>query len=673
MSSPLRGGGSSSSRRGVNAARGRKRLRESSGQSRASGSEHSGTQAPSRDVGNQQSTTHETTATTAQDLATSIPRVTPSLQFPLDAPVQHNSQSMDLISRLQVELSEVKAERDAALLAVNTYKEKFTTMEQQFHTEKLNNKILLLKIENSEEQLKNLKQERDGLTRLNIDLKDTVGSKQNHRYRFMDRLMRTLDDKFVSLALVVDSKILRWAQAETMEVKFTVESVKQREWAGRMVKVSEYGIQQGDTSNNQSYKFIPVLVPEVISCLDVFYIRSFNSIEAVLVRLTKDVLKEEAWKSFIENQSLVTNAVSSISTDKTMISRVKQSLSDSISNKKRAVRDELFCLLKYFALKSSHDRRKDKPLFTKAEEIRKAQTKLLPLGMDGKPNLSTWRMKTIDCLTSDSSVHPILEGRDFRKDDPEEYDDGREKTEEDKIYCFTSLGILSNSIAFNIWVLFLGYNPYEDEDNVTEVSFFNIPRLDAWIATTVQLLEVNEQRGGGRQKNYNIRFAENMKLATFSLINQIYLFAKYWLPEELIVPTTVPGDDFKHHVLKGVDREGTIVLHSERNKTFYIALTSEWFHDYISKNCGVVRDCFVAMVSRNWKSIIPITMENNGILSNGLPADASGDYEYDYEDEDDEVEPPAPPPDAPEIMDDTPAREDVDPLPLPHTGHNQEN
>ena len=524
MSSSSRHGGSSGSRRGSLgsfASRGRKRLRQSTERPHSSRSEDS---SPSG-LDSQNINDPESTTPTAQVSGRTVPGVPESLQIPIHEQNKHSSHSLELISRLQIELTEVKAELDATLKTANAFKEKFTTMEQQFHTEKINNKILVLKVEKNEEEIQDLKQEREGLMRLNKELKDSVGPRQNHRYKFMDRLMGTLDDKFVSLALVVDSKILRWAQAETMEVKCTVDSAKERQWEGRMVKVTDYGIQHGDPSANSSYKFIPTLVPEVISCLDVFYIRSFSSIESVLAGLTKEVLKEEAWKGFTSNGSLVSNAVSSICTDKTMVSRVKQSLSDSISNKKRAVRDELFCLLKYFALKSSHDRRKDKPLFTKSEEILKAQSKLLHQGLDGRPDLSTWRTKPIDFLSSDSSVHPILEGREFRKDNPEEYEDGREKAEEDKKYCYTSMGILTNSIAFNVWILFLGYNPYEDEDNVTEVSFFNIPRVDAWIATTVQLLEVNEKRGGGRQKIYINSFSDNMKLATFSLINQIYHFA----------------------------------------------------------------------------------------------------------------------------------------------------
>ena len=655
MSSSSRGAGSTSSRRGTVRHRGLKRSRHSSAPTRPAGSDDSSTPRPLQGITGQAPTSTIQTSTRSGAAAAD------TLSQPTNNQEQHSSVTMEQFARLQVELTEVKAELDAALVAVNDYKEKYNTMEQQFHHEKLTNKILVVKVKNCEEEIINIKQERDGLTRLNKELKETVGPKQNHRYKFMDRLMGTLDDKFVPLALIVDSKILRWAQAETMEIKCAVEDTKQRQWEGRMVKVSEHGIKYGDDSSNFGYLYIPTLVPEVISCLDVFYIRSFSSIENVLAQLTKEVLEQEEWSGFNSNQTQASNAIASISTDKTMVSRVKQSLSDSISNRKRAVRDELFCLLKYFSLKSSHDRRKDKPLFSKQEEILKAQSKLLQIGSDGQINLSTWRTKVIQDLTSDSSVHPILDGRDFRHDDPVQYEDDREITEQDKSYCYTSLGIFRNNISFNIWILFLGYNPYEDEDNVTEVSFFNIPRLDAWIATTIQLLEISEQRGGGRQKHYNNTFAQNMKLATFSLIDQIYHFAKYWLPDELTVPTTVPGDDFKYHILNSVQREGTIVLHSERNKTYYIALTSGWFTSYISQNCGVIRDCFVAMVSRDWKNIIPITKDNNGILPNDNSAGANIEVQYE-EDEEDEEHPPLPPL-PPEGSHDTPAPMHVDPLP----------
>ena len=328
------------------------------------------------------------------------------------------------------------------------------------------------------------------------------------------------------------------------------------------------------------------------------------------------------------------------------------------------MRDEFFSLLRYHSLKSCHDRRKETLIFSKVEEISKAKAKILPLDQDNNHDLSTWRTRPVHSLSSDGTVHPILVGREFREDKPEEYEDDtdttRDKTAEDREYCFTSLGIFTNSIAFNLWTLFIGFDPYESEDSITEVSFFTIPRLDAWIATIVQLLEENEKRGGGRQKNYSTHLAINMKRATFNLIDNIFEFAKYWIPGELTIPDSVPEGDFKNYVLHGVEREGTVVLHSERNRTYYIALTASWFTDYISSHCGFVRDCFIAMVARDWRSIIPISEENNGVLDNSPNGP-------NYEDDDEITDPPVPSSCVyqEDEEDDTPGCMEVDSLPGP--------
>ena len=569
-------------------------------------------------------------------------------------------------STLTMQLAAARAERDNAVTSFNDYKEKYNKMEQLYHNEKLTNKILLKKIEKNEEDINVLQQERDGLARLNADLKVSMSPKQNNRFKFLERISKTMEDKFVSLAVVVDTRILKWAQMETMEIFQDADDVKHRNWDGRMTKVPKYGLPSQGESGTTSFQFVPLLVSEVISSMDVFYLRSYSSVESVLAALTTDVLKEEAWYTFGRSPQLVSDAVTAVSTDKTMISRVKQSLTDTVSNRKRSVRDELFCMLRYYSLKSSHDRRTDKPIFSKVEEISKAQSKLLPQEDGDNPDLTAWRTRSLQSLSSDGIIHPTLVGRDFREDKPEEYDDDRDnirdKTAEDREYCFTSLGIFTNSIGFNLWSIFIGFDPYESDTTVTEVSFFTIPRLDAWIATTIQLLEENEKRGGGRQKKYNINFTSNMKLATYSLITTIYNFTKYWIPSELTIPHEVPGGDYKDYVLNKVEREGTILLYSERTRTYYIALTATWFRDYISSNCGVIHDCFIAMVARDWKSIIPISKENCGVLVDDDNGPDNPEYIDDDNDDDKEDDPPAPPTiDYQE--DNITSRMDVDPLP----------
>ena len=79
------------------------------------------------------------------------------------------------------------------------------------------------------------------------------------------------------------------------------------------------------------------------------------------------------------------------------------------------------------------------------------------------------------------------------------------------------------------------------------------------------------------------------------------------------------------------------------------------------------------MVSRDWKTIIPITKENNGILPTAVSGERRDEYVIDYEDEDEDEQPPLPPPDNPDRMNDALAPDHVDPLPQPGTGTTPQN
>ncbi len=405
-----------------------------------------------------------------------------------------------------------------------------------------------------------------------------------------------------------------------MEVVESLDPVKVREWKGRRTLVPDFGIHHGSPTDTGHFKFAPLLVSEVLSCLDLFYVRSYDCIESVLVSLTEKVLHDESWEHFRTTDAIRLETVSTISSNKSMINRVKQCLSDSVSNRKRAVRDELFYILKYHSLKTSHDRRKDVPLFSMLEEISTAQAKLLHVDSSKKAtcsSLSAWRTSDISKLTSDGTFPEMFQNREFRQDNAslyEDNDEGNSGDSDDENFRLNNMGIFRNEASFHLWTIFLGFNPYEDDSKVCEVSFYTVPRLDAWIATTVQLLAVSAERGGGRQKNFNTQFQTNLANATYELINNIFNFVNYWTPSELFVPSNPPNNDFKKAVLD-IERESTVLVHSQNTDTLYIAVNEKWFTQYISPNCGVVHDCLIAFVSSDWKTISKITKENRGLQS----------------------------------------------------------
>jgi len=591
---------SKSSRPGVSTARGRKR-RHSNTLARPDLRQRTGSESGPATDGAQQESPSQGPQSHSRQPPTVTENSSDTANLSGNAASGARSTTPIDITELQEELRQANEARDSALSVANEYKEKCSDLTKSVTHLKVNNELLVQKVSSLTSEITALKQECDGLKKLNMTLKATTATKHTHKAKFVDRVQKTLDDRYISLAILVDAKICKWAAAQTMEVVLS------------------------DNTAKTFFMYVPLLVPQVLSSIDVFYIRSYDSVESVISSITSNILDtSEEWIAFCRSESQKTETLHALCTDKTLISRVKQSLSDSVSNRKRLVRDELFCCLKYFSLKSSHDRRHGQPLHSKVEEIKMVQDRLLDVSTSSTTAesvtisaLSRWRTTRLEQLTSDGTFPEIFINRNFRQDEPqslveENSDDDDDITGKDDRYEFSCMGIHRNSLSFNLWTIFLGFDPYEDEDNVTEVSFYSIPRLDAWIATFIELSQENEQRGGGRQKLYSQTFARNMRHATFSLIDRVFNFVNYWCPHELTAPDPESGDP-KATVLS-LEREATILLHSQKTSTFYIAVKSSWFTDFISPNCGVVHDCVIAMISPDWRDIIQITSQNNGII-----------------------------------------------------------
>lgn len=104
---------------------------------------------------------------------------------------------------------------------------------------------------------------------------------------------------------------------------------------------------------------------------------------------------------------MVSDEVSTLSMDKTMVSRVKKSLTDIVSNRKRTVRYGLFCLLIYYFLNTCYDRRKDKPVFFRVEEMSKVKSKWLPNKAGNNFDLSIRGTRPVRSLSFNGILHPL--------------------------------------------------------------------------------------------------------------------------------------------------------------------------------------------------------------------------------------------------------------------------
>ena len=560
-------------------------------------------------------------------------------------------------AELRRELEDVRKENDELLKSVNDYKKKLSDMEFKNLEYLMDKKIRGEKIIYLEAEVAKLKQENVGLSNLVDDLNGKVVRSGKGSSKFVTKLSNSLDKEYITLATTVERMLLQWSQAEVLEIAQDQEEGVQRNWGGRVLAVKEFGLQlESPGIAMQGTLCVPMPFTAVLRSKDLFFIHSFPSYGAVLDGLVSKVLREPRWKSFSSPPQLSAEAINVISTNPVMISKVKQHLSDAVSNRKRLVRDEFFCILKYFSLKSTHDRRKQKPLFEKDEEITKAKTAILHYKTPGVLDYSRWRTARIEDLTSDSSVPEALTAENIRMDDIEEYE-GEDSEACSSDHATVYGGVMRNELSFHLWTQFLGFDPFPNGDKQVATTFLSMTRLDAWIATVVQLLVNTERRGGKRQREFSDCFFNNFQSATYQFVSNIYNFVKHWHPNELQVPVPTDGDFKKAST--SMNREATVILFYPIDNVYYLAVQSEWFGKYVSANMGTVHDCYIARFSDDWKEIIPLIRGENPVQppeSNGISGtynDKDGSVKpAEYEEYDDDVDAEL----APDV---------VDPLPTP--------
>ena len=536
---------------------------------------------------------------------------------------------------LSLELETVRKERDNALEVCNKQKMELMSLKTDMAQVQTINKCLREKVDMLQQELDNERLKTKNLELLNSQQASSTSTpRRTSCNRFITKVTKSIDRQYLSLAVAVERLLYDWAQAETSEIILSNLSSKKRNWMNRMTIVPNFGIERINSDTGEAVYFVPTLITTLIYTSDPFFSRSFDSYESVLEELTKKTIADTTWSAFRPNERMKQDTITTVSSNKAMISRVKQSLSDMISNRKRQVRDELFQSLKYFSLKSSHDRRRETPLFDKSLEIETAKQKLLRHVSQGdsqtEPHVSsftldysTWRVQPLVNLTSDGTTANELSTADLPVDKPtqisvdtldDESENSNEYGDARNPLNTSCLGLFTNGLARHLWTLFIGFDPndedHDDSNNeatsITETSILSLTRLDAWITTVVQLLVVNETRGGGRQRDYINTFHTHYVAATNQLLSRVFQFVKHWEPQELQV-CEVHGENFKEAVLN-MERVATIILHCPIQNKYYIAVKAEWFRCYISSCMGTVHDCYIAVVSDDWKNIDPLTV-----------------------------------------------------------------
>ena len=151
--------------------------------------------------------------------------------------------------------------------------------------------------------------------------------------------------------------------------------------------------------------------------------------------------------------------------------------------------------------------------------------------------------------------------------------------------------LFQNSIGPQLVRSLFDFNPNHCPGTL-DSSILYLARLDAWIYTSVKLLNHQARKGGATQKIFQETFASVVVKAVLSLILEIRTVVSCNLQEELVRKETDTGraDDSSQ---ERSWRFATSVRKMPRKNMFYLNVRPLWFHDNITSRLGIVRDAYI--------------------------------------------------------------------------------
>ena len=347
----------------------------------------------------------------------------------------------------------------------------------------------------------------------------------------------TLPQSYKAHWTILSKACLRWAMRETQELDPTISNRSVRKWTNRMKR---------DTDVPDGFVVVPKS-PMEVSAGGGVYAPSFSTI--------KECIREFVSSSFSSNdilKSMTSESDRNVLVEFFCLYRglgalMKKSLSESVTSRKRLARDHFLQLLGWEDLTS-----RKLSLLLKSEgtlndvqrQISDFQCKVKKLDANGSRDYALWRTANLEDISASSGAQGKV------------VDD-----------VFTGDVFFADSARVTVFRKFLGYNP--NARGTTHGSIMPLARLDAWIATVVDLLDKQVKRGGRRQRLFQSTFAQHLIQCTKSILK--------------VVGQTVR---------LAADRPTVLITDVPTMKRFEV-VHPEWFNENISKELGLVMDCFI--------------------------------------------------------------------------------
>ena len=435
------------------------------------------------------------------------------------------------IEEQDLEIRELRRDRSALILTVNTTQEKITEKDREIETLK------------ASVQLSRAKSSRNRSSLSNSRRKGKIGPEMA---------------KFMSIVHTLEIDMPKLVEWEAGELEF-YEDGHVRCWAGR---AHEVPIGHG-LLNFGDQEYIPKCPFDLALTHD--FHTSSGPVEEILEDAVRVLLEDPKWEK-VFNEEDRRECIEQVPKCAYLQTSFRLTLNDRLSNKKRLVRDKFFGLLGYNLIavrnvdKISHH---DKTL--RDGQIKELQEKLLH-SVSGTVDTSYWRTASLNDLKySDASIDSFE--KDLSKD-----------------------VFFRNAIGPQILQAFLGYNPRKGSRAVDTTILF-LARLDAWIMTCVKMLDKKTGRGGQRQRMFQEAFSEYLDISITSVLLDIRETVRSNAEDEMNRNESECGNP-KSVPIHSSWRKATVVKKMPDRNQLYLSVLPEWFNKNISSMLGNVCDAF---------------------------------------------------------------------------------
>ena len=507
------------------------------------------------------------------------------------------------------EIYEMKRKLVAADEERNELRKKLKKAEESVLDKNTEISALAFQIQRLEELKKSLQSENKSLASVKIQMRIVPGISPRKTLNGRAKLVDAIGAKYLGICIELEIKCEGWLMKELYEVELFHDELHRR-WDGSCISVESRGVM-----SSLGKKIVPYL-PQKLAMDGKFYTPSEMFITSLIRKMVENILQDGKWASLGQPEQVREDTIMKISECGIIQQRVQVRLSELSTYRKRITRDTLFGALKYDKLVTKCAIKTDEDKLEKGKQVQALKQRLLRRRGDGQYDMSWWRrckepknleMTEEDCGVSETesvnlcrSAQGSDDGSQIVSNESEMVDDvplDEWADGEDGDADEAKFGLFRNHASKAVWEAYMrnfltnvNEGRLQMERNVrVDCSLITLARLDAWMMTVIDCLDMSIKRGGGRQKEYMEKFEIFLPIAVEQLMGDLYDYVQHWEGNDLNVHLhDMESDDEVDDDCGTAEKKkeavfkktyAAIVPVEEPNSSeIYAVIQKEWFH-----------------------------------------------------------------------------------------------